>query len=113
MTDANPTNPPAPSPDAVVDNRDASRFELVVDGQTAVAEYRRSGQTIDFTHTEVPEALFSQLKPNGRLVALLATPGKPAVAHLFARSGKGIASRAAFDAILPPLAAKRDDSFVF
>jgi protein-L-isoaspartate(D-aspartate) O-methyltransferase len=63
--------------------------------------------------TEVPEALFGQLKPDGRLVALIAAAGRPAVAHLFARSGKGIASRPAFDAILPPLAAKRDDSFVF
>jgi protein-L-isoaspartate(D-aspartate) O-methyltransferase len=62
---------------------------------------------------EVPEALFGQLKSGGRLVALVATPGKPAVAHLFARSGKGIASRAAFDAVLPPLAPNRDDSFVF
>lgn len=63
--------------------------------------------------TEVPEALFSQLKPDGRLVALVAAPGQPAVAHLFARSGKGIASRAAFDAILSPLATKRGDGFVF
>jgi len=63
--------------------------------------------------TEVPEALFSQLKPSGRLVALVASPGQPAVAHLFARSGKGIASRAAFDAILSPLATKRGDGFVF
>jgi protein-L-isoaspartate(D-aspartate) O-methyltransferase len=61
----------------------------------------------------VPDALFAQLKPNGRLVALIAAPGQPAVAHLFAHSGKGIASRAAFDAILSPLATKRDDSFVF
>lgn len=63
--------------------------------------------------TEVPEALFGQLKLSGRLVALVATPGQPAVAHLFARSGKGIASRAAFDAILSPLATKRGDGFVF
>jgi protein-L-isoaspartate(D-aspartate) O-methyltransferase len=63
--------------------------------------------------TAVPEALFAQLKPGGRLVALIAAPGRTAVAHLFAHSGKGIASRPAFDAILPPLAAKRDDSFVF
>lgn len=62
---------------------------------------------------EVPEALFGQLKLGGRLVALIAPPGKPAVAHLFARSGKGMASRAAFDAVLPPLATNRDDSFVF
>ncbi len=62
---------------------------------------------------EVPDALFAQLKPEGRVVALIAAPGRPAVAHLFARSGKGIAALAAFDARLPPLAAKRDDSFVF
>ncbi|MEO7221585.1 MAG: protein-L-isoaspartate O-methyltransferase, partial [Devosia sp.] len=58
----------------------------------------------------VAEALFAQLKPEGRVVALIGGPGRPAVAHLFARSGKGIA---AFDARLPPLSAKRDDSFVF
>lgn len=62
---------------------------------------------------EVPDALFAQLKPEGRLVALVAAPGRPAVAHLFARSGKGIAALAAFDARLPPLGAKPDDSFVF
>jgi protein-L-isoaspartate(D-aspartate) O-methyltransferase len=62
---------------------------------------------------QVPDALFAQLKPEGRLVALLAEAGRPAVAHLFARSGKGIASRAVFDAQLPPLAARQDDSFVF
>jgi protein-L-isoaspartate(D-aspartate) O-methyltransferase len=61
----------------------------------------------------VPDALFSQLKPEGRIVALIGGAGRPAVAHLFARSGKGIASRAAFDAKLPPLSVVRDDSFVF
>lgn len=61
----------------------------------------------------VADALFAQLKPEGRIVALIGSAGKPAVAHLFARSGKGIASRPAFDAKLPPLAVKRDDSFVF
>jgi len=62
---------------------------------------------------QVPDGLLAQLKPEGRLVALIAAAGRPAVAHLFARSGKGIASRAVFDAKLPPLASKRDDSFVF
>ena len=62
---------------------------------------------------QVPDALFGQLKPEGRLVALVAEAGRPAVAHLFARSGKGIASRAVFDAQLPPLAARQDDRFVF
>lgn len=62
---------------------------------------------------QVSDALFAQLKPEGRLVALVAEAGHPAVAHLFARSGKGIASRAVFDAQLPPLAARQDDGFVF
>ena len=61
----------------------------------------------------VPEQLFSQLKPEGRVVALIGSAGRPAVAHLFARSGKGIASRQTFDAVLPPLATARDDRFVF
>lgn len=68
---------------------------------------------IEGTLEQVPDALFAQLKPEGRLVALVAERGRPAVAHLFARSGKGIAARAAFDARLPPLAPQRDDSFVF
>jgi protein-L-isoaspartate(D-aspartate) O-methyltransferase len=61
----------------------------------------------------VPDALFEQLKPEGRLVALIATGGRPAVAHLFARSGKGIAAHSTFDASLPPLPAPREDRFVF
>lgn len=61
----------------------------------------------------VPEALFAQLKPEGRLVAPISTDGRPAVAHLFARSGKGIAASRAFDAALPPLSATREDRFVF
>jgi protein-L-isoaspartate(D-aspartate) O-methyltransferase len=68
---------------------------------------------IEGTVEEVPDALFGQLKPDGRLVALVAERGRPAVAHLFARSGKGIASRAVFDARLPPLAARQDEGFVF
>ena len=60
-----------------------------------------------------PDSLFAQLKPDGRLVALIASHGGPGVAHLFARSGKGIAARAAFDARLPPLSTTRDDRFVF
>lgn len=61
----------------------------------------------------VAEGLFAQLKPAGRIVALIGRPGRPAVAHLFVRSGKAIASRPAFDAKLPPLEVKHDDSFVF
>lgn len=41
----------------VVDNPTASRFELSVDGQVAVAEYQIAGTMIVFTHTEVPPTL--------------------------------------------------------
>jgi predicted GNAT family acetyltransferase len=41
----------------VIDNRDASRYELVEDGHKAVAAYQLAGDTITFTHTIVPEAL--------------------------------------------------------
>ncbi len=61
----------------------------------------------------IPEALFAQLKPEGRIVALIAPPGRPAVAHLFAHSGKGIAASRSFDAVLPPLSSAREDNFVF
>ena len=44
----------------VVDNQAESQFELVVDGETALAAYRREGDRIAFTHTEVPEALEGQ-----------------------------------------------------
>jgi protein-L-isoaspartate(D-aspartate) O-methyltransferase len=62
---------------------------------------------------EVPDALFAQLKPEGRLVTLIAGAGEVPVAHLFAKSGKGIAARADFDARLPPLQKAEDDTFVF
>ena len=45
------------SADAVVDNQARHRFELVVDGETAIAAYRRDGDRITFTHTEVPAAI--------------------------------------------------------
>lgn len=41
----------------VVLNQAKSRYELTVDGVTAVAEYRRSGDRINFHHTLVPPAL--------------------------------------------------------
>lgn len=41
----------------VRDNPAESRFELEVDGHTAIAVYRLSGDTITFVHTEVPEEL--------------------------------------------------------
>jgi len=39
------------------DNATARRFELDVDGELAVANYRIDGDTILFTHTEVPPHL--------------------------------------------------------
>lgn len=41
----------------VIDNSARSRFELVIDGHTALAAYRLAPGVITFTHTEVPEAL--------------------------------------------------------
>ena len=41
----------------VTNNEAKSRFEMTVDGSTAVAEYERREGEIIFTHTEVPEAI--------------------------------------------------------
>jgi predicted GNAT family acetyltransferase len=41
-------------PAAVRDNPALSRFELDVDGVTAVANYQLDGGVMTFTHTEVP-----------------------------------------------------------
>lgn len=38
----------------VKDNREAHRFEAEVEGELSVAYYVRRGDTIEFTHTEVP-----------------------------------------------------------
>ena len=43
-------------PSAVRDNPALSRFELVVNGVTAVANYKLANGIMTFTHTEVPEA---------------------------------------------------------
>lgn len=61
----------------------------------------------------VPESLFAQLRDEGRLVALLSEDGRPPVAHLFAKSEKGLAAVAAFDARLPPVEKSVEDRFVF
>lgn len=45
---------------AVRDNPTRGRFEATVAGHLAVAEYQREGDTIIFTHTEVPETLRGQ-----------------------------------------------------
>ncbi|MFV0280308.1 MAG: GNAT family N-acetyltransferase [Rhodoblastus sp.] len=44
----------------VVDNAARNRFELAVDGEIAILEYRITGDTIAFTHTETPEAMQGQ-----------------------------------------------------
>jgi len=41
----------------VVDNRIAKRFELTVEGQTAVLNYERTPKSLVLVHTEVPVAL--------------------------------------------------------
>ena len=38
----------------VVDNKDHNRFELAVDGELAILEYRIADGAIYFTHTETP-----------------------------------------------------------
>jgi predicted GNAT family acetyltransferase len=40
----------------VTNNRDASRFEVELDGQTAFADYRLGKGRITFPHTVVPDA---------------------------------------------------------
>ena len=44
----------------VKNNEAARRFEAKVGGELAVAEYQRRGDTIIFTHTEVPDELEGQ-----------------------------------------------------
>lgn len=41
----------------LVNNEADRRFELVVEGQTAIVEYTRTGQSMALNHTEVPGAL--------------------------------------------------------
>jgi predicted GNAT family acetyltransferase len=44
-------------PGAVHDDPSRHRFELDLDGQTAFANYRRAGDVLTISHTEVPPAL--------------------------------------------------------
>lgn len=50
-------SPSADSQNEVRHNDGEQRYELVVDGQLSVAEYRPGDGIITFTHTEVPEQL--------------------------------------------------------
>ena len=47
-------NAPIPS---VEDNATTSRFELIADGHTAFLVYKRTAETLELIHTEVPEEL--------------------------------------------------------
>jgi protein-L-isoaspartate(D-aspartate) O-methyltransferase len=61
----------------------------------------------------VPEALQAQLAEGGRLVAVLRRSGI-GVAHRFVRAGDDVASRAEFDASMPPLTVSGPtEQFVF
>ena len=48
---------PGAAPASVIDNPQAQRFELIVDGETAVLEYQRTPNSLVLVHTEVPPAL--------------------------------------------------------
>ncbi len=54
--------------DQVRHNQERGRYELDSGGETAIAAYRRAGDVLSFTHTEVPEALEGQ-GVGSRLVA--------------------------------------------
>ncbi len=44
----------------VVENAEQSRFELSLDGSTALVAYRRDGERLILVHTEVPEQFAGQ-----------------------------------------------------
>ncbi len=44
----------------VVENPEQNRFELSLDGSTALVAYRRDGQRLVLVHTEVPEQFAGQ-----------------------------------------------------
>ena len=46
--------------DSVIDNHDAGRFEMTVDGHLAELRYQLDGERLVLTHTEVPEELEGQ-----------------------------------------------------
>jgi protein-L-isoaspartate(D-aspartate) O-methyltransferase len=62
----------------------------------------------------VPQAILHQLKPGGRLVAVV-SQGPLGRAHLFVRHGDVFADRVVFDATIPPLPgfAADEPAFVF
>jgi protein-L-isoaspartate(D-aspartate) O-methyltransferase len=85
----------------------------VSEGSAALPAGEYDVVVVEGTLDQVPQALFDLLKVEGRLVAYVGVKGKVPVAHLFAKSGKGIAARSDFDGRLPPLAKADSDAFVF
>lgn len=68
---------------------------------------------VEGTLDAAPVNLYPLLRDHGRMVALIRDRGV-AVAHLFVRTGEGVAARAEFNAHLPPLwIAKPEENFVF
>jgi uncharacterized protein len=47
----------APDVSGVIDNRAKARFEVTIDGQTAVLYYERTPHSLVLVHTEVPPAI--------------------------------------------------------
>ena len=62
---------------------------------------------------KVPDVYFAALKDGGRLIALI-REGAVAVANVFVKTGKDVAARQEFNAMLPPLVVTpHEDQFVF
>jgi predicted GNAT family acetyltransferase len=53
----NDANEPPSLGGSVVDNREAHRFEVVMEGKTAVLEYERTPTSLVLVHTQVPPSL--------------------------------------------------------
>jgi predicted GNAT family acetyltransferase len=68
--------PPAADVSAT-DNRQASRFELTIDGETAFLVYERTEEALTLVHTEVPPALRGR-KIGDRLVEAALAAGHSA-----------------------------------
>lgn len=88
----------------------------VIEGSAARAAGARGPYdvvVIEGAVAAVADSLLALLKPEGRLVALIASGARPPAAHLFVKSGRAVASSIAFDAHLPPLARAPDPGFTF
>ena len=69
--------PTAAAESNVSDNRQASRFELTIDGETAFLVYERTEEALTLVHTEVPPALRGR-KIGDRLVEAALASGHSA-----------------------------------